>query len=174
MRSPPTHRRRCQRGRRLTELRLRADFSALVASCRLVLERAAHEHWPVETLEQFLQKQSTPAASIETFLGVWRGEREKVHEIMRRKSSFADGLDNFGWRVDVKSSSRHSQQINEPSAMLEFTLSGGGGGGGGAAAAGGAAGGGATTVRCEADREMVASVLGSIEQIKAKIDQLQA
>ena len=140
-----------------------------MASCRLVLERAAHEHWPVETLEQFLQKQSTPAASIETFLGVWRGEREKVHEIMRRKSSFADGLDNFGWRVDVKSSSRHSQQINEPSAMLEFTLSGGGG----AAAGGGAAGGGAT-VRCEADREMVASVLGSIEQIKAKIDQLQA
>ena len=41
MRSPPTHRRRCQRGRRLTELRLRADFSALVASCRLVLERAS-------------------------------------------------------------------------------------------------------------------------------------
>lgn len=136
-----------------------ADFTALVESCRLVLKSAAHEYWPVEALEQFLQKQSAPPELVETFLVVWRGEREKVHEIMRRKSSFTDGLDNFGWRVDVKSSARHVQQINEPSAILEFAVSGGGG---------------AKTVRCEADRQMVASVLESLEAIQAKIDQLQA
>ena len=51
------------------------------------------------------------------------------------------------------------QQINEPSAILEFAVSGGGG---------------AKTVRCEADRQMVASVLEGLEAIQAKIDQLQA
>ena len=87
-----------------------------------MLKSAAHEYWPVEQLEQFLTKQKTPPELVETFLVVWRGEREKVHEIMRRKSSFTDGLDNFGWRVDVKSSARHVQQINEPSAILEFAV----------------------------------------------------
>ena len=124
-----------------------------------MLKSAAHEYWPVETLEQFLQKQAAPAELVETFLVVWRGEREKVHETMRRKSSFTDGLDNFGWRVDVKSSGRHSQQINEPSAILEFAVSGSGG---------------AKTVRCEADRQMVANVIENIEAIQAKIDQLRA
>lgn len=136
-----------------------ADFTALVESCRLVLKSAAHEYWPVETLEQFLQKQGAPPELVETFLVVWRGEREKVHEIMRRKSSFTDGLDKFGWRVDVKSSGRHAQQINEPSAILEFALSGSSG---------------AKTVRCEADRQMVANVIENIEAIQAKIDQLRA
>jgi hypothetical protein len=91
---------------------------------------------------------------LETFLAVWRGERAKVHESMRKKSVACDGLEGFNWRVDVKTSSRRNMKISQPSAILEFS-----GGGGGAD----------SVVRCEADREMVSSVLASLDAIKAQV-----
>ena len=77
---------------------------------------------------------------------------------MRRKSSGATQLDAFNWRVDVKTSSRHSPQINESAAVLEFALSD--------------QQGESTCVRCEADKEAVGSVLRSIEAIQEKISLL--
>jgi hypothetical protein len=79
---------------------------------------------------------------------------------MRRKSVPTQELDGFNWRVDVKTTSRRSSQINEPSAVLEFATSDQGTQTG--------------VVRCEADREMVASVLQGIATIKANIAKLSS
>jgi hypothetical protein len=219
------------------------DFATVVASCQLILRRAAHDDWPAESLEQFLQqvrgtgvlRSSRQVAGSKALAvvvaahlawpagvtgwlvgyvpvwlvgskkcrpryrkpssrcGVLSGERfaaqtscihracphrrllmalvvsagagvsrwgAQVHEVMRRKSVPTQELDGFNWRVDVKTTSRRSSQINEPSAVLEFATSDQGTQTG--------------VVRCEADREMVASVLQGIATIKANIAKLSS
>ena len=60
--------------------------STPVQTCRAILQKAAKQDWAVEALEQFLQKQSAPEAFSTTFLAVWRVERAKVHEALRKAS----------------------------------------------------------------------------------------
>eukprot|EP01048_Picozoa_sp_COSAG05_P027662 COSAG05_NODE_8178_length_728_cov_5.416534_2_plen_85_part_00 len=70
------------------------------------------------------------------------------------------GMGSFDWRVDVKTSSRRSQAIDEPTVVLGFSS-------GGLLSAGDEGG---ETVRCEADRRMVGEVLKGLDEIKAQID----
>ncbi|KAM6298463.1 COMM domain-containing protein 1 isoform 2-T2 [Aegotheles albertisi] len=78
-------------------------------------------------LEAFLTAQTkkqggiTPdqAAVIAKF---WKNHRLKIHESLINRSRWDNALKNMSWRVDLKSQSRHIDQINTPVAIVEMEL----------------------------------------------------
>ncbi|NWU91520.1 COMD1 protein, partial [Upupa epops] len=78
-------------------------------------------------LEVFLTAQTkkqggiTPdqAAVIANF---WKTHRTKIHESLIDQSRWEKVLKNMNWRVDLKSQSRHIDQINNPVAIVEMEL----------------------------------------------------
>lgn len=78
-------------------------------------------------LEAFLTAQtkkqggitSDQAAVIAKF---WKNHRIKIHESMVNQSRWDNVLKNMNWRVDLKSQSRHIDQINTPVAIVEMEL----------------------------------------------------
>uniref|UniRef100_A0A663N5K1 COMM domain-containing protein 1 n=2 Tax=Athene cunicularia TaxID=194338 RepID=A0A663N5K1_ATHCN len=78
-------------------------------------------------LEAFLTAQtkkqggitSDQAAVISKF---WKNHRIKIHESLISQSRWDNVLKNMNWRVDLKSQSRHTDQINTPVAIVEMEL----------------------------------------------------
>lgn len=78
-------------------------------------------------LEAFLTAQtkkqggitSDQAAVIAKF---WKNHRMKIHESLINQSRWDNVLKNMNWRVDLKSQSRHIDQINTPVAIVEMEL----------------------------------------------------
>ncbi|XP_054674908.1 COMM domain-containing protein 1-like isoform X5 [Grus americana] len=78
-------------------------------------------------LEAFLTAQtkkqggitSDQAAVIAKF---WKNHRIKIHESLINQSCWDNILKNMNWRVDLKSQSRHVDQINTPVAIVEMEL----------------------------------------------------
>ncbi|KAM4678809.1 COMM domain-containing protein 1 isoform 2-T2 [Amazona ochrocephala] len=78
-------------------------------------------------LEAFLTAQtkkqggitSDQAAVIAKF---WKNHRMKIHESLISQSRWDNVLKNMNWRVDLKSQSRHIDQINTPVAIVEMEL----------------------------------------------------
>ncbi|XP_030346652.1 COMM domain-containing protein 1 isoform X2 [Strigops habroptila] len=78
-------------------------------------------------LEAFLTAQtkkqggitSDQAAVIAKF---WKNHRMKIHESLIDQSRWDNVLKNMNWRVDLKSQSRHIDQINTPVAIVEMEL----------------------------------------------------
>ncbi|XP_032840096.2 COMM domain-containing protein 1 isoform X6 [Tyto alba] len=78
-------------------------------------------------LEAFLTAQtkkqggitSDQAAVIAKF---WKNHRIKIHESLINQSRWDNVLKNMNWRVDLKSQSRHVDQINTPVAIVEMEL----------------------------------------------------
>ena len=56
------------------------------------------------------------------FLKVWGNQKNKIHEQLIQKCTWSNKLKNITWRIDLKSSSRHDNQLNEPSAIMELQL----------------------------------------------------
>ena len=46
----------------------------------------------------------------------------QVHEQLVKKSVWGDRLKQVSWRVDVKTKSRHIDQINTPTGIIELQL----------------------------------------------------
>lgn len=78
-------------------------------------------------LEAFLTAQtkkpgginSDQAAVIAKF---WKNHRVKIRESLINQSKWENTLKNLNWRVDVKSQSRHVDQLNSPVAIVEMEL----------------------------------------------------
>ncbi|XP_068796689.1 COMM domain-containing protein 1 isoform X1 [Struthio camelus] len=78
-------------------------------------------------LEAFLTAQtkkqggitSDQAAVIAKF---WKNHRIKIRESLINQSRWDNVLKNMNWRVDLKSQSRHIDQINTPVAIVEMEL----------------------------------------------------
>ncbi|NXX89665.1 COMD1 protein, partial [Centropus bengalensis] len=78
-------------------------------------------------LEAFLTAQtkkqggitSEQAAVIAKF---WKSHRTKIHDSLISQSRWDNVLRNVNWRVDLKSQSKHVDQINTPVAIVEMEL----------------------------------------------------
>ncbi|XP_010290478.1 PREDICTED: COMM domain-containing protein 1, partial [Phaethon lepturus] len=113
---------------------------ALPTIRRAVLRQAPDPEFPAVTswsiasadmdlnqLEAFLTAQtkkqggitSDQAAVIAKF---WKNHRIKIHENLINQSRWDNVLKNMNWRVDLKSQSRHIDQINTPVAIVEMEL----------------------------------------------------
>ncbi|XP_069643532.1 COMM domain-containing protein 1 isoform X3 [Haliaeetus albicilla] len=103
------------------------EFRALRAKMGGLLQSIASADMDLNQLEAFLTAQtkkqggitSDQAAVIAKF---WKNHRIKIHESLINQSRWDNVLKNMNWRVDLKSQSRHIDQINTPVAIVEMEL----------------------------------------------------
>uniref|UniRef100_A0A8C2SNS6 COMM domain-containing protein 1 n=2 Tax=Coturnix japonica TaxID=93934 RepID=A0A8C2SNS6_COTJA len=103
------------------------EFRALRAKMGGLLQSIASADMDLNQLEAFLTAQtkkqggitSDQAAVIAKF---WKNHRVKIHESLVNQSCWDNTLKNMNWRVDLKSQSRHVDQINTPVAIVEMEL----------------------------------------------------
>ncbi|GAB0187670.1 COMM domain-containing protein 1 [Grus japonensis] len=103
------------------------EFRALRAKMGGLLQSIASADMDLNQLEAFLTAQtkkqggitSDQAAVIAKF---WKNHRIKIHESLINQSCWDNILKNMNWRVDLKSQSRHVDQINTPVAIVEMEL----------------------------------------------------
>ncbi|XP_061212158.1 COMM domain-containing protein 1 isoform X2 [Neopsephotus bourkii] len=103
------------------------EFRALRAKMGGLLQSIASADMDLNQLEAFLTAQtkkqggitSDQAAVIAKF---WKNHRMKIHESLISQSRWDNILKNMNWRVDLKSQSRHIDQINTPVAIVEMEL----------------------------------------------------
>ncbi|XP_053918720.1 COMM domain-containing protein 1 [Cuculus canorus] len=92
-----------------------------------LLQSIASADMDSNQLEAFLTAQtkkqggitSDQAAVIAKF---WKKNRTKIHESLISQSRWDNVLKNMNWRVDLKSQSRHIDQINTPVAIVEMEI----------------------------------------------------
>jgi len=107
------------------ELKLEvSDVSAMMQTCVEILQQAALNNWELKELEDYLRRK-TPLTEnqVVASLQFWRANKQKIHEIVIKKSNWNNGLSKFAWRIDIKSRARNlTNEINEPIAIVEWTL----------------------------------------------------
>ncbi|XP_075781734.1 COMM domain-containing protein 1 isoform X2 [Pelodiscus sinensis] len=103
------------------------EFRALLAKMTGVLKSIASADMDLNQLEAFLTAQTKKqggitadqAAAIAKF---WKNHRTKIRESLINQSRWDNTMKNMNWRVDLKSQSRHIDQINTPVAIVEMEL----------------------------------------------------
>lgn len=78
-------------------------------------------------LEAFLTAQTKKPGGITTDHAIviakfWKNQRAKIHESLINQSKWENSLKNISWRVDLKTQSRHIDQMNSPVAIVEMEL----------------------------------------------------
>lgn len=142
----------------------RADMQTVEA----VLLGAAQNHWDVAKLEEVLRSMSLLSAeSILVFCAFWGQEREKVHQLLVKRSTWNGHFKKLSWRVDVKSVGKSGADLTEPVALFELRTQDG--------QQVAVAGGGNTGEVCrrqvqfEMSREDVANMLAELDKVQAAI-----
>ncbi|XP_074662725.1 COMM domain-containing protein 1-like isoform X2 [Tubulanus polymorphus] len=63
------------------------------------------------------------AEQSKAYIKFWKTHKNKVHEKMVSQSIWSNRLKNICWRIDIKSQTRSSDQINTPTAIMELQFS---------------------------------------------------
>ncbi|CAI8013435.1 COMM domain-containing protein 1 [Geodia barretti] len=104
------------------------EYAALLKRYASILNSLASTDMDFNQLSAFLQSQmkkrqgaltESEAATVTRF---WKSQKTKVHEQLVKKSVWGDRLKQVSWRVDVKTKSRHIDQINTPTGIIELQL----------------------------------------------------
>lgn len=83
----------------------------------------------------------------------------QIHTSLARSSTFNNHLSDFSWRVDVKTASKNSPEMNVPIAVVEFGLE-----------AGYKNSNSSSTVRFGMDRDEVATLIDQLEEVQKAVD----
>jgi len=108
-----------------TELKLDPvqSVAEMMQTCSEFINQAALNNWELKEFEEYLRKTSLTENQITAALQFWRANKQKIHDIVIKKSNWNNELSRFAWRIDVKSRTRNSNaEINEPIAIVEWTL----------------------------------------------------
>ncbi|XP_038250754.1 COMM domain-containing protein 1 isoform X2 [Dermochelys coriacea] len=103
------------------------EFRALLAKMSGVLKSVASADMDLNQLEAFLTAQTKKQGGITAdqaavIANFWKNHRTKIRESLINQSRWDNTLKNMNWRVDLKSQSRHIDQINTPVAIVEMEL----------------------------------------------------
>ncbi|CAM5136162.1 unnamed protein product [Natator depressus] len=103
------------------------EFRALLAKMSGVLKSVASADMDLNQLEAFLTAQTKKQGGITAdqaavIAKFWKNHRTKIRESLINQSRWDNTLKNMNWRVDLKSQSRHIDQINTPVAIVEMEL----------------------------------------------------
>uniref|UniRef100_A0A8D0HBE6 COMM domain-containing protein 1 n=1 Tax=Sphenodon punctatus TaxID=8508 RepID=A0A8D0HBE6_SPHPU len=103
------------------------EFAALLGKMSGLLKSVASADMDLNQLEAFLTAQTKKPGGITTdqaavIAKFWKNHRTKIRESLINQSRWDNTLKNMNWRVDLKSQSRHVDQINAPVAIVELEL----------------------------------------------------
>ncbi|XP_061482136.1 COMM domain-containing protein 1 [Rhineura floridana] len=103
------------------------EFGALLGKMTGIVKSIASADMDLNQLEAFLTAQTKKPGGITTdqaavIAKFWKNQRVKIRESLINQSKWENSLKNMSWRVDLKSQSRHIDQINNPVAIVELEL----------------------------------------------------
>ncbi|XP_039769025.1 COMM domain-containing protein 1 isoform X2 [Ornithorhynchus anatinus] len=103
------------------------DFAPFLAKMRSLLQSIASADMDFNQLEAFLTAQTKKQGGITTDQAAviskfWKHHKMKIRESLINQSRWDNTLKAMNWRVDLKSQSRHLDQINTPVAIVELEL----------------------------------------------------
>jgi len=106
------------------ELKLESSsVASMMQTCSDFITQAALNNWELKEFEEYLRKTSLTENQITAALQFWRANKQKIHDIVIKKSNWNNELSRFAWRIDIKSRTRSTNtEINEPVAIVEWTL----------------------------------------------------
>lgn len=100
-----------------------------IADCKTVIlfQSIASADMDSNQLEAFLTAQTKKPGGITTDHAIvvakfWKNQRAKIHESLINQSKWENSLKNISWRIDLKTQSRHIDQMNSPVAIVEMEL----------------------------------------------------
>uniref|UniRef100_A0A8D0DLN3 COMM domain-containing protein 1 n=1 Tax=Salvator merianae TaxID=96440 RepID=A0A8D0DLN3_SALMN len=102
-------------------------FGALRAKMTGIVKSVASADMDSNQLEAFLTAQTKKPGGITVdqaavIAKFWKNHRLKIRESLINQSKWENSLKNISWRVDLKSQSRHVDQLNSPVAIVEMEL----------------------------------------------------
>ncbi|XP_032068697.1 COMM domain-containing protein 1 isoform X1 [Thamnophis elegans] len=103
------------------------EFGVLLAKMKGIVKSIASADMDSNQLEAFLTAQTKKPGGITTDHAIviakfWKNQRAKIHESLINQSKWENSLKNISWRVDLKTQSRHIDQMNSPVAIVEMEL----------------------------------------------------
>jgi uncharacterized protein YbaA (DUF1428 family) len=140
-------------------------FAALVNKIRSIIKSMASSNMDHTQADTFLTSQTKKREGGVTeqqsklVMQCWKVHRTRIHDSIVRHCVCNNRLRDMSWRIDVKSRSRHTDQISTPAAIVELHL-----------ANTGAIQQGVEVVRFEMDESGLGKVLNSLKNIGEQID----
>ncbi|KAM6460165.1 COMM domain-containing protein 1 [Liasis olivaceus] len=103
------------------------EFGVLFAKMKGIVKSIASADMDSNQLEAFLTAQTKKPGGITTdhatvIAKFWKNQRAKIHESLINQSKWENSLKSISWRVDLKTQSRHVDQMNSPVAIVEMEL----------------------------------------------------
>uniref|UniRef100_A0A0F7ZBA0 COMM domain-containing protein 1 n=1 Tax=Crotalus adamanteus TaxID=8729 RepID=A0A0F7ZBA0_CROAD len=103
------------------------EFGVLLAKMKGIIKSIASADMDSNQLEAFLTAQTKKPGGITTDHAIvvakfWKNQRAKIHESLINQSKWENSLKNISWRIDLKTQSRHIDQMNSPVAIVEMEL----------------------------------------------------
>ncbi|KAH9499614.1 COMM domain-containing protein 1 [Bulinus truncatus] len=104
------------------------DFTRICSRANGLLKSLVSADMDMTQLEVFLTAQmkrkegglsEEQAAALRKF---WKANRSKIHDCIVSQTMWGNSLQKVSWRVDLKSQSRHVEQINTPTAIMELHI----------------------------------------------------
>jgi len=133
------------------------DIHNLISNYDKLLQQAAYQNWSASHLQNHLQQQSGLSEEcIAAILKLWAAENDKIHEKIVSECVWNSKLNSLSWRIDVKTNSRHSTELSQPSAIVEARI-------------GDHSGEKRKVINFEMERDTVSMVLKEIESIESLI-----
>jgi len=90
-----------------------------------LLGAAASGYWDTTKLLEKASALQLSAEHTKILAAFWNNEREKIHDVLVRRSNWSGHFSKLSWRVDVKAVGKSTAALNEPVALLEFRTSDG-------------------------------------------------
>ncbi|XP_005989627.1 COMM domain-containing protein 1 isoform X2 [Latimeria chalumnae] len=103
------------------------QFRALQDKMKGMIKSIASADMDLNQLEAFLTAQTKKQGGITAeqaavIAKFWKNHKARIRESLISQSRWENTLRNLNWRVDLKTQSRHMDQINTPVAIVEMEL----------------------------------------------------
>ena len=99
----------------------RQAAEAEIQSFEDLLQAAAGGHWDASRLAGRLESSSSLSGDhAKVVVAFWSSEREKIHNVLVRRSTWNGHFYKLGWRIDVKAAGKSGADVNEPVALFEL------------------------------------------------------
>ncbi|XP_058874663.1 COMM domain-containing protein 1-like [Acipenser ruthenus] len=103
------------------------DCMGLLAVCGLVFQSIASADMDFNQLEAFLTAQTKKQGGVSAEQAAvlskfWKNHKSKIRESLISQSRWDNSLRNVSWRVDLKTQSRHADQVSAAVGVVELEL----------------------------------------------------
>jgi len=98
------------------------DLRTLYENCSNVIQKAALHDWELLDLESYLKQSNFSDEQQEVFLKFWRTQKNKIHDIIIKDTTWNNTLQKMSWRIDSKTKSKKVAEMNELTAIVEMVV----------------------------------------------------